>query len=117
VLEGVDLQKDRAIDADILVEQISLRERFEEATHVAGEQGRQQVEQLLAYLKQQMAVVSSEFSAASSEFFKQGSGQGSGQDSGQYRATALQALKQLLSKMMFLNKLIADVELFIETLD
>ncbi len=108
-LEGVDLQKDRAIDSEILMEQIRLRESFEEISLLQGEQQQLHAEQLLVQLRILFTNAAAEFSTASKFFFKQGHLND--------RDADLQKLKQLLSKMMFLNKLSSDVELFVETFD
>lgn len=111
-LEGVDLQKDRAIDTEILLQQISLRERFEEITLLKSEQKKQQKQQaelLLLELKKLCSNAATEFSRESSDFSKQQTTEGP--------EAALRALKQVLSKMMFLNKLSRDVETFIEAFD
>ena len=110
LLQGVDLQNDRAIDADILLQQIALRERFEEITLLKDEQQKQQqAESLSLELKKLCSSAAAEFSRESLAFSKQ--------QTTEEPEAALRALKQLLSKMMFLNKLSTDVELFIEAFD
>lgn len=101
---GVDLQKDRTIDASILLEQIEFREQFEEiASNENLEQKEIQLEALLESLRVQFQDGVQQFTELAKNNLED--------------AEILQALKQLLSRMLFLNKLIIEITHSLEALE
>ncbi len=100
--QGVNLQEDRKIDPEILMEQMSLREEFEEMGSIADEdQKEQSYESLLDQLQKS-------FKSCEQAFGEQSS-------SNELADKDLEGLKQLLARMLFLDKLISEVDKALES--
>ena len=102
-LAGVDLHKDRAIEPSILMEQLELREHFDELKQSLEPEGL--VEKLAVQLAESLSEASRRFSQQSERFFELA------QEAD--KSQVLQAMRQTLSRMLFLNKLLEDVEGFL----
>lgn len=101
---GVDLQKDRVIDAAILMEQMELREQLETISNIVDEDIKQaQLEALHESLTMMLKNCDKQFSELARTNLED--------------SKVLQYLKQLLSKMLFLNKLMLELNRSIEALD
>jgi len=101
---GVDLQKDRHIENSILMEQMELRECFEEISHISDENDKEKkLESLQAELEAKFKDCELRFSKMACGDLKD--------------IQVLQGLKQILTKMLFLNKLISELVRSLEVLD
>ena len=99
---GVDLQKDRAISQEILIEQMTLREELEEILETSDmDEKENNLENLLQRLME-MFKSCDEFMVLNAK----------GKFNEEY---LLQELKQVLSRMLFINKLKLEIEKELES--
>lgn len=99
-LSGINLNQDRHIDASILQEQITFREKLEDLKLNKGDEK----EAALESFREQIARL---FDSACQTFSKQDA-----QSSEDEQKKA--KMKQSLSKMLFLNKLLSEIDLALE---
>jgi molecular chaperone HscB len=101
---GINLQNDRSIEAEILVEQIELREQLEAIVQVSNlDDKEEKLEQLSTHLQNLFQTSEKQFSAVSKAGFN--------------NPVVLQQLKSILVRMLFVNKLISELNRSLEALD
>lgn len=105
-LAGVDLNKNRAIDASILMEQMELREQFDEIRQSSESESLS--EQLLQKLKLDITHSTKAFSQLSNDLFESDAAT---------KEKDLNEMRQVLSRMLFINKLIDEVESVVNDFD
>ena len=102
-LHGVSFQQDRHIDEDILLEQMSLRENIDELTKQADEQGVAKLEAL-----------GDELGLAFRQACKHFADLHQLNDDSQAH---LEKMKQALSRMLFLDKALHEIDQSLESLE
>lgn len=102
-LSGINLREDRQIDSSILIEQIAFREHLEELK--ARENDKKENELLL--FKQEIKKLFDETCLDFSQCH----------ENKDTSSVGLNKMKQVLSKMLFLDKLLTEIELALEEFD
>jgi len=103
-LHGVDIKKDRYIKPNILLEQLSLREAFEEIVEGHDEQDK---EQKLDVMQSDLDEL---FMGSEKEFSELAQADLDDEN-------VLQSLKQILSRMLFVKKLMIELDKALDELD
>jgi molecular chaperone HscB len=100
-LAGINFQEDRSVNHEILIEQIELRERLEQFVNIEDVDKKE--EALESFHEQ----IQTEFEQASANFSKQD----------KVEEKPFSEMKQTLSRMLFLNKLLKEIDAQLEELD